>query len=93
MSQRAIYRYEVPVDDQWHEIMMSGKITGTGSRRPGVVEFWALASTDPDYASPRSFRVYGTGHALPDDVRPDQLHGSVIAGGGLVVWHLVERKI
>jgi len=93
MGEYKIFRYEVPIDDQWHEIQMSGKITSVGSRRPGMVEFWALANTDHSYDGPRSFRVYGTGHTLPDDIRPDQLHGSVIAGGGLLVWHLVERRI
>lgn len=92
-----IFRYEVPIDDQWHEVELMGKIMPTvGARHPFKVEFWALSDSDPgtvsEYAVKRSFRVYGTGHPLPEGIRPEQLHGNVIAGGGMYVWHLVERR-
>ena len=88
-----IYRYEVPIDDQWHEISLQGKILPTlGSRKPFKVEFWALADDSDDIGIPRSFRVFGTGYPLPSGTTPEMLHGSVIGGGGMYVWHLVERR-
>lgn len=80
-----IFRYEVPVDDQWHDIPLSGAIYHVASRRPHVVEFWALAG-GPDVR--RTFRVFGTGHPLPEQFKH---RGSCFVGGGHLVWHLVER--
>lgn len=81
----AIYRYEVPVDDRWHPLQLSGRIVHVDCRNPRAVEVWAL-HTD---CSPltRSFRVYGTGHPLPPDV---QHRGTAIAPGAQLVWHLME---
>ena len=81
----AIYRYEVPVDDRWHPLQLSGRIVHVGCRNMHAVEVWALATDEP--AETRSFRVYGTGHPLPPDV---QHVGTAIAPGGQLVWHLIE---
>lgn len=83
-----IYRYEVPVDDQWHVHNLSGGPLYVAARRPDLVEFWALNYEDDD-GIPRAFRVVGTGHELPnEDVR---YVGSTIAASGVLVWHLLER--
>jgi len=84
----AIFRYEVPVDDRWHVINLSGPVYDVGCRSAGVVEFWALSQAGP--ATGRHFRVYGTGHPLPD--RFDYL-GTAVAPGGALVWHLVEAPL
>ncbi len=87
-----IHRYEVPIDDEWHEIELSGGILPTlGARHPFMVEFWALADTE-EAGVKRSFRIFGTGHPLPLETRFQDIHGSVIGGGGMYVWHLVERR-
>lgn len=83
----AIHRYEVPVDDEWHEIALSGDVLYVASRDQFVVEFWALHSGGPTV--PRQFRVFGTGQPLPDEsVRH---HGTALAASGTLVWHLMER--
>lgn len=82
-----IYRYEVPVDDHWHVIPLSGAVLHVGSRTPDVVEFWALQSGGP--IIPRMFRVFGTGQPLPD--RPLRHCGTAMAAGGALVWHLMEQ--
>lgn len=40
---RTVYRYEVPVDDRWHEITIGcdTPILHVASRHAPVVEFWA----------------------------------------------------
>lgn len=81
----AIYRYEVPVDDRWHPLQLSGPIVHVGCRNARAVEVWALHTDGPTVT--RSVRVYGTGHTLPPDV---QHVGTAIAPGGQLVWHLVE---
>lgn len=35
----AVFRYEVPVDDQWHAIEFDGDIVHVAARDPGYVEF------------------------------------------------------
>lgn len=81
----AIYRYEVPVDDRWHPLQLSGEVLHVDCRNARVVELWAMHHEGPKAV--RSFRVYGTGHPLPDGV--DYI-GTAIAPGGQLVWHLVE---
>lgn len=80
-----IYRYEVPVDDEWHTVTGCGPVLYVACRRTPVVEFWAMPTPEPHV---RSFRVYGTGH--PIDV-PTTHVGTAIAPGGSLVWHLMER--
>ncbi|MEU1497279.1 hypothetical protein [Streptomyces sp. NPDC005732] len=81
----AIYRYEVPVDDRWHPLQLSGEIVHVDCRTVHAVEVWAIRTDGPTQT--RSFRVYGTGQPLPDAV---EHVGTAIAPGGQLVWHLIE---
>lgn len=85
---RAVYRYVVPVDDEWHSIVLQGPLLHVDARAVSPVEVWALHDDAiPEWA--REFRVFGTGHPLPDDAG---VHvGSVIVENGVLVWHLFER--
>lgn len=72
-----VLRWDVPVDDGWHEIG-AGPVVHVAARshreRPGdLVEVWTLEDTpttfiDADGIPRRSVSVYGTGNRLPDDV-------------------------
>lgn len=81
----AIYRYEIPVDDQWHPLQLSGDIVHVDSRNPRAVEIWALNTGGTTLT--RSFRVFGTGQPLPDNATHI---GTAIPPGGHLVWHLLE---
>lgn len=81
-----IYRYEVPVDDKWHEIDLSGPIVHVAGRRTSVVEFWAF--NQGSLARRRAFRVYGTGQPLDDDCG---MHVGTVVHPTLV-WHLFSRN-
>lgn len=83
-----ILRHEVPVDDRWHTLGLSGPVLHVGTRRPDVVEVWALATSGPSLN--RHFRVVGTGQPLPDGAV--RHIGSAITAGGALVWHLVEGQ-
>jgi hypothetical protein len=79
-----IFRYEVPVDDQWHEHHCATPLA-VAARSPYVVEFWAYERTDLN----RQFRVIGTGQPEPEaDLRH---RGTAVTASGSLVWHLMER--
>lgn len=84
MAER-IYRYEVPVDGEWHDVVLTGSPLRVGCRDVDTVEFWAIAHGLG--AITRRFRVVGTGEALPSGAR---YWGTAIAPGDELVWHLVE---
>jgi hypothetical protein len=55
----------------------------------GEAQLWALV--DPGAKTyPRTFRVYGTGHDLPDD--PGQYVGTFQMNGGALVFHVFEAS-
>lgn len=83
---RAVYRYEIPVDDHWHTVDLSGPVLHVAAREPETVELWAVHGAEQP--QPRTFRVFGTGQPL-DDRAPTHV-GTALAGAGLV-WHLWER--
>ena len=82
---RTIYRYEIPVDDQWHAIALTGDVLHVDCRSIYVVELWAIHVDGPTHR--RSFRAYGTGQPIPDGATHV---GTTIAPGGHLVWHLME---
>lgn len=80
-----VLRHEVPVDDRWHALQLSGPIVHVATRNPRVVEVWAIDTGEA--SSLRGFRAFGTGQPLP----PDVAHvGTAITPGGQLVWHLFE---
>lgn len=81
----AIYRYQVPIDDRWHEFCLSGAILHVASRGPDAVDVWAYNSGGPEIA--RMLRVFGTGHPLPEGLR---YVGTAIAEP--FVWHVMEAS-
>ena len=85
---KRILRYEVPVDDQWHVHDLAGPIVHVAARDPRVVEFWAL--DEDGWTRDSEFRVFGTGHPLPEGRLVH--HGTVIVADGRLVWHLIEGR-
>lgn len=84
-----VLRYEVPVDDQAHDIDLSGagNVLHVASRQADKVEFWALDCGTTVPKVKRVFVVVGTGHPYPD-------HwiyvGTALAAEGALAWHLME---
>jgi hypothetical protein len=86
---RTVFRYEVPVDDQQHEIELRGPIVHVAARDHRLVEFWAIAG-DHEPAV-RTFQVFGTGGPLPHSAT---YIGTTLAGSqGQLVWHLFELLV
>jgi hypothetical protein len=82
---RAIHRHEVPVDDQWHTLALTGDVLHVATRNSHIVEIW---TSHGDKTAERSFRVFATGQPLPDELN---YIGTAIAPGGHLVWHLMEH--
>jgi hypothetical protein len=86
---RAVHRYEVPVDDEAHDIELSGPIVHVDCRNPDRVEIWAVAGEHEPMV--RTFQVFGAGQPLPDNAAHI---GTALAGrGGALVWHLFELLV
>jgi len=86
VSESRVYRYTVPIDDQWHAHDLSGAILHVDCRNYDVAEFWALSTGGPPIT--RHFRVFGTGHTVPGSATH---HGTALSpGDGMFVWHLFE---
>lgn len=57
----------------------------------GTIEIWA--QVDPEHPmKTRHFRIFGTGHPMPDDDAYATLTfiGTVITHDGTFVWHIFE---
>jgi hypothetical protein len=89
MAEQTIHRYQIPVDDEWHMLRLSGAVLHVAARDSMSVGVWALVGTEP----PRrwEFRVFGTGQPLPS-LRTVHV-GTTLAYGGRLVWHLFRRPL
>lgn len=84
---KTIYKYMIELDDP--EIMVSlpvgAKVIHVGVQYSGEVHFWVeLTPSSPDYEN-RTFRIYGTGHPIPDG----HTHQGTVLDRQFV-WHLYE---
>lgn len=88
---RTIYRYEIPVNDQWHRVAMTGDIVHVAARELGVVEVWAFAGDHGTVVM--DLRVFGTGQEIPagHDGNPLRHVGTAPVRNSGLVWHLLQR--
>ncbi|MGW6790012.1 DUF7352 domain-containing protein [Streptomyces chartreusis] len=80
-----IFKYVVPVDDQWHRIE-SGHALHVAAQGTATVCFWAMHGDGN--ALTWEYRVIGTGQPLPDEA---SYVGTVVVSP--FVWHLVKRAV
>lgn len=87
---KMIHKFVVPVDDDVHDRQMpeGARIVHVDVQRDiGEVKFWAEVDTGVDAMVTRSFTVYGTGSPILESMT---YVGTVLVGGGRLVWHLYE---
>lgn len=87
---RKIYRYEVPIDDQVHEISLSGGefpvVAAVVLAQSGpYLEFWCVFDDGVDPVR-HKFRVVGTGH----EVKYNEWHVLTAPRVDGLVFHLVQ---
>lgn len=105
---RSVLRYEVPVDDGWHQIDTLDDVVHVASRRADVVEFWAtepvlVRRTDTgncDFvsatyaAAPASRQAWEYRVFGTGHPVDDGLYvGTALVAGGALVWHLFKREV
>ena len=84
---RAMFRYEVPIDDDSHIFDLShSPVAVAAPSDSGPVEFWCEHTDDASVVT-RAFQVFGTGHRLPDGAK---WIGTCPRTRGGLVWHLYE---
>lgn len=83
---RTIWRYVIPVNDEWHTVEEAGDPLYVDCRDPRFVEFWAFHEPG---APSRQYAVYGTGHPIEDSGA--QYVGTAIDPGRRLVWHLLTK--
>lgn len=81
-----IFRYEIPVDDQWHTFLLAESPLAFGCRHETVVEFWAQPARLGGVS--RTFKVVGTGQPIDEGT---WYHATVVSPSGRFVWHVVGR--
>lgn len=90
-----IFRYEIPVDDQWHSLDLYGPVLHVACRRSDTVELWATHYDHPPRPGvariSSQFRVVGTGQPIPAQREGWRHVGTCIAPDGYLVWHLLEK--
>lgn len=90
MTDRAVLKWQVSVDDRPHKIG-GGEVVHVAVQypdRPDVVTVWTIESRDEGARPrPRTVQIYGTGQPLPYFA----CHlGSAVAVNGGLVWHCFE---
>lgn len=83
-----VLRWTVPVNDGWHEFLISGDVLHVASRTPDAVEMWVTDTGGPRVR--RRFQVFATGRDVPDNA---VYVGTVLVAGGILVWHLFELGV
>lgn len=86
---KTIWKYDLPAIGGSIELPRSAEIL-TIQTQYGQPKLWALVSMD-DQEPPvkRTFKVYGTGHVLPDN--PGKYIGTFQMFEGKIVFHLFEE--
>ena len=84
-----VLRWEIPVDDRWHEIG-GGRVLHVACRAPSIdiVHVWTVAP-DSTPTAPRRARFIATGQPLPATAG-DHL-GTAITHDDTLVWHVFEQ--
>jgi hypothetical protein len=91
---KAIWKYALNVDDSQELLLPAGAVilaVGAQSQTAQDLQLWAMvdqqATEHPP--QPRTIRIYGTGHAIADDLNLRHI-GTVIRHMGILVWHVFE---
>lgn len=81
---RRVLKWRIPVDDRPHPIGPGQVLLVACQFGPEEVQVWTEEDHEPLAAEQRQAIVIGTGQRVPDGY---EHLGSVIAAGGVLVWH------
>lgn len=86
VHEKRVLKDQVLIDDSWQELVIGQGVVHVGQQDPLSVTVWWEQGI---FTIAREFRVFGTGHPVPDYASHV---GSVQSVSGLV-WHLYEREV
>jgi len=88
---KAVFKYVIPVVDEFTMEMPKGAQILTVQAQRGVPCIWALV--DPEMENEeRSFVMRGTGHPIDDNMVPFLNYvGTMQMMEGTLIWHLFEK--
>lgn len=86
---RRVLRWELPVDDRWHVLSLTGSIVHVATRHEDRVELWSVEDSEGKLLQ-HAFRVVGTGQPLAPALVTHV--GSAVTPSGDYVWHVFEHE-
>lgn len=89
--QLTIWKYPLAVEDYVTLSLPKGARILSVQTQRGLPQLWALVDADAPTVQ-RRFRVFGTGHALPNGVIFDTYLGTFQLHDGALVFHLFEDE-
>lgn len=88
---KSIFKYTLSGTDDQVIFMPVGAVILTAQEQGGQIQLWAIVQSDSTTPNQgRVFRIYGTGHPLPDD--PGQYIATVQLHEGSLVLHIFEAE-
>jgi len=90
---KTIYKYEVPILDQFQKYLPKGAVILSFQTQNGVPVIWAKIDTLAEVEE-RNFRLFGTGHPIKDIPKDADLHyigTTQQSTNPPLVWHLFEE--
>lgn len=88
---KKIFKYTIPVGDSIVVEMPEGSEIISVKEQDNEIKAWAIVEDSPDVdMESRKFRVFGTGHELPDDTSELLFLGTVLLFDGKLVFHVFE---
>ena len=88
---KRIFKYPLPVDDEVVIPMPSGARILTVQAQNNLPCVWAVVTPDAEGMEDRRFRVFGTGHPIPEGTDSLEYIGTFQLHNGRLVFHLFER--
>lgn len=100
-----VYKYQIPVNDQDHifHLGIEAEIVHVDLQdHADVVVMWVLHNDQEPIQEPKAFRVFGTGHQIPDEYTyvgttlyrtVKNSHWESASIQSPLVWHLFQRTV
>ena len=87
-----IFKYHLEIADTCKTKMPMGAEVLHVAEQNGELCVWALVNPE-NTLQEQLFRIFGTGHRIPDDEYFLKHVGTVLMENGKLVWHVFQYKI
>lgn len=87
---KSVWKFDIAWSDGATSVSMPfGAKILSAQIQQDILRVWALCNVDEVMHGPRNFRIFGTGHSIPDNLKLRFLSTVQLCGGGLV-FHVFE---